>query len=137
MRSGIKPDEAMIEEYKAIKITRTEKIWIMDICNSKLEVIFKGDKSFDYNNLPEKLPSNEPRFVVYDFDYETEEVPPRKASKLIFIFWCPLTANAQKRFTYSSSLSEIVSTLGAIQKQFQIDDYSLLEYNEIRKQLLK
>lgn len=137
MRSGIKPDEAMIEEYKAIKINRTEKVWILDINNSKLEVVFKGDKNFDFNTLPDQLPSDQPRFVIYDFDYETDEKPPRKSSKLVFIFWCPMTAGAQKRFTYSSSLSEIVSTLGAIQKQFQVDDYSQLEYSEIRKQLLK
>jgi cofilin len=139
MRSGIKPDEQMIEEFKNVKIARTEKVWVLSIneSQSRLEVLLKGGKDFEFKNLADQLPSNEPRFVVYDFDYETDEKPPRKTNKLIFVFWCPLTSGATKRFKYSSSISEVVSTLGAIQKQLQIDDYSGIDYDEIRKQLLK
>lgn len=139
MRSGIKPDEQMVEEYKKLKFGKEEKVWVLAIneSQSKLEVLFKGGKEFEFKELVDQLPSNEPRFVVYDFEYETDENPPRKTSKLIFIFWCPMTSGAQKRFKYSSSISEIVSTLGAIQKQFQLDDYSGIDSEEIRKQLLK
>ena len=139
MRSGIKPDEKLVEEYKNLKYGRGEKVWVLSIneSESKLELLFKGGKDFAFKDLADQLPSNEPRFVVYDFDYETDEKPPRKTSKLIFIFWCPMDSGASKRFKYSSSISEIVSTLGAIQKQFQIDDYSGIDFDDIRKQLLK
>lgn len=139
MRSGIKPDEALIEEYQDLKIKGTVKVMVLAIneSESKLETVFKGDKTFAYKDLFDQLPANEPRFVLYDFDFDTDENPPRKTNKLIFIFWCPLTASAKQRFTYSSSIGEIVSTLGAIQKQFQVDDFAGLDFETIRKQLLK
>lgn len=139
MRSGIKPDEALIDEYQNLKIKGTVKVMVLAIneSESKLELVFKGDKTFSYKDLFDQLPSNEPRFVLYDFDFDTDENPPRKTNKLIFIFWCPLTSSAKQRFTYSSSIGEIVSTLGAIQKQFQVDDFAGLDYETVRKQLLK
>ncbi len=137
MRTGIKPDEDLIAEYQNLKIHNTLRVMILDINKDKLECVFKADSNFNYKDLFAQLPSNEPRFIVYDFDYETNENPPRKTNKLIFIFWCPLTAPATKRFTYSSSIGEIVNTLGAIQKQFQVDDFAGLDYETIRKDLLK
>jgi cofilin len=137
MKSGIKPSEEMIAEFKAIKINRTEKVWILEIKSDKLDYNFRGDSSFKYEDLFDKLPTNEPRYIIYDFDYETDENPPRKTSKLIFIFWCPITCPAMKKFTYTATHSETVDLLGAIQKVLQVDDIAGLDYETVRKQLLK
>ena len=136
MNSGIIPGEEMIEAYKNLKF-RKEKVWVLMINSTNtLEVVFKGDNTFQYKDLVEQLPSNEPRFVIIDFDYETNEKPPRKANKLLFFCWCPMTSPVTKRFTYTSATNGIVSTLGAIARTYQFDDYSDLEYEEIRKSLL-
>jgi cofilin len=133
MNGAIKPDEALIEEFNAFKTNKTDKALILAINNSKLEISFKGDKDFDFNSLSDHLPRDQPRFVIYDFEYETREVPPGKFRKIICIYWCPITASARNRFTYSDSLSGLTA-LGGIQKQFQVDDYSGLEYDIIRNQ---
>ncbi len=137
MRSGIKPDEKLIEEYKDLRYNRKIKCMILGINESNLEITFKGDDKFCWKDLDSNLlPGNEPRFIFFDFGYQTNENPPIKTNKLICIFWCPLLAPAKKRFTYTSTLSDVVNTLGAVQKQFQAADLSDLEYEVIRKQLL-
>jgi cofilin len=133
MNGAIKPDEALIEEFNAFKTNKIDKALILAINNSKLEISFKGDKDFDFNSLSDCLPRDQPRFVIYDFEYETQEVPPRKISKIICIFWCPITASSRNRFTYADSFLGI-KALEGIDKQFQVDDYSELEYDIIRKQ---
>jgi cofilin len=139
MRSGIKPDEEVLAEFNLLKKDRKLKTMIFEINaeDSKLQCVFRGDSNFSYKDLFDKLPSDEPRYIAYDFDYTSDEKPPRKCNKLILILWCPQDAAAKQKFLYSSSISEIATTLGSIQKTFQVDDFSGMDYEEIRKQLLK
>ena len=39
--------------------------------------------------LREKLSISEPRFVITNGNYMTDENPPRQTNKIIFIFWMP------------------------------------------------
>ncbi len=137
MRTGIKPSEEQIAEYQDLKIHGKLQCIIYKIENSVLITESRHETgSFyfekDFANL---LPKDEPRYAAVEFHYETEENPPRKTNKLIFIFWCPLTAPAQKRFTYSSSMNSIANEFGAIQKQFQFDNLADVEYSAIKKQM--
>ena len=136
MNSGIVPGSDMIEAYRNIHYKRTEKCWVIAINNSNLEVVFKGDSSFQYKDLVQHLPAKEPRFVIVDFDYETNERPARKTNKLIFISWCPTESPITKKFTYVSAMAGVVNTLGAIQKQIQCDSYDQLDYETIRSSCL-
>jgi cofilin len=139
MRSGIKPDEEVLAEFNQLKKEFKLKTMIFEINaeDSKLQCVFKGDKNFSYKDLFDKLPADEPRYIAYDFDYSTNENPPRKTNKLILILWCPQDASSKKKFLYSSSVAEIATTLGSIQKTFQVDDFAGMDYDEIRNQLLK
>jgi cofilin len=133
------PDESIIEDFNNLKIKKLQRCLVLAINENKLQVTHKGDQEFSFKNLTDNsiLPTNEPRFVIYDFDYETEEVPPRKTSKLIFIFWCPVQCAAKLKLVYSSSVSETVCTLGGIRAQFEFGSYSDLDYESVRKELLE
>ena len=139
MRSGIIPESEVLTEFNLLKKDRKLKTMIFEITeDSKLQCVFRGDNNFSYKDLFDKLPSEEPRYIAYDFDYPSDEKPlPRKCNKLILILWCPQDAPAKKKFLYSSSVAEIATTLGSIQKTFQVDDFSGMDYDEIRNQLLK
>ena len=137
MNTGITPSQEIVDVYKQLKVGKI-KILILKINDkSELEIAFQGDKSFNYKDMFEHLPTTEPRYVFYDFDYETDENPPRKTNKLIMISYIPLTAPAKLRFPYSSGTSSLHSSLGAIQKHFQVDDFAGLDFDTIRKSLLK
>jgi len=135
MRGGIEPDENIISQYQDLKKGHTIKTMIFSIENDKLEIVFKGDKNFAYKDLFDLLPANEPRLILYDFDYETLEKIPRKTSKIILILWCPMSSVALKRFVYSNSVKGIADSLGGVQSIFQADDFQGIDYDTIKKQL--
>ena len=135
MNNGIIPGEEMKKAYQDLKYGK-EKVWVLAINANSLEIVFKGDNTFQYKDLVQHLPAKEPRFVIIDFDYETDECPPRKTSKLIFICWCPVESPPIKRFTYPSAINGIVNTLGAISKTLQCDCYADLDYDVVRKSCL-
>lgn len=138
MRSGIKPDEELLAEFKELKMNQKFKTMIFEITDDgRLQIVFKGDKNFSYKDLFDQLPSDQPRYIAYDFDYQTDENPPRKTNKLILILWCPNDCAPKKKFTYSSSFNDITNTLGSIQKVIQVDDFAGLDFETVRKQLLK
>ena len=89
MNSGISPTEEHVEEFNLLKMKGLNKILIFSLNAemNKLELLFKADKAFQYDDLKAMLPNDDCRFVVYDFDYETLESPPRKTSKLIFRYY--------------------------------------------------
>ena len=74
---------------------------------------------------------------MYDFDYETDEKPPRKTSKLMLICWAPVAAPMKRKFTYSSTKNAIKASFTGIQKDLQPSDWSDLDHAVIRKELLK
>ena len=134
----------MIEDYNNLKIKRTEKVWILRIDTIKnssthidedsLVIEFRGDTTFQYKDLADLLPKNDPRMIILDFDYETDE--PRKTNKLILFNWCPVASPITKKFKYASTSGSVASTLGAIQKIMQVSDYSDLEFSKIRASCL-
>ena len=139
VESGIKPSDADIEEFNNLKMKGLYKVLVLSINNegNSLQVEFKGDKTFNYDDLKNYLPKDDCRFVIYDFDYETDEKPPRKTSKLVLVYWAPITAPMKRKFTYSSTKNAIKSAFTGIQKDLQPSDWSELERDVLRKELLK
>jgi cofilin len=139
VESGIRPSETDIEDFNNLKMKGLYKVLVLSINTegNSLQVEFKGDKTFNYDDLKNYLPKDDCRFVVYDFDYETDEKPPRKTSKLVLVYWAPITAPMKRKFTYSSTKNAIKSAFTGIQKDLQPSDWSELERDVLRKELLK
>lgn len=140
MISGIKPNEDHIKEFNSLKLSKSSKVLIFKISGTKtegnLELEFKGDKDFDYKTLYEILPSDEPRYVVYDFEYYTDEKPPRKTNKLILFFWCPTACSITNKFLYASTKDSVRGSFNGIQKDIQASDLSEIDFDSVRKDLL-
>ncbi len=77
------------------------------------------------------------RFLLIDFEYETDEKPPRSTNKLILIFWCPDVAKIKRKFTFSSTKDALKRNFAGIQKDFQASDISDIDFETIRKELMK
>jgi len=141
MRSGIKPNSEICQKFLKLKLDRTLKCMIFGFTeNNEIEIIYEGDNQHSYKDLfvdPTTLPDNKPRIIVYDFDYETNENPPRKTNKLILIYWCPQRTPIQKKFTYTASINEIANTFGGIQKIIQVDCANDMSYEVIRSECLR
>jgi cofilin len=53
------------------------------------------------------------------------------------IYWCPDSCKINKKFVYSSTKEPIKRALQGIQKDIQASDISELDYDVVRKELLK
>lgn len=133
----IKATSDILDVYRQLKIDRKLKCIIFKLTNGQLEVDLTKDTSFNFNELADVLPAKEGRFVIVDFEYETDEVPARKVDKIIMISWAPMTAPPMQRFSYSSGATTVANELGAISRHFQASDLNELDYETFRKELLK
>jgi hypothetical protein len=61
--SGIKTDDIITSTFNDLKLNRTLKCIILNIdSSSQLSIEFKGDKTFQYKDLVDKLPKSDPRY---------------------------------------------------------------------------
>ena len=134
MVSGVNPTSEHTALFNELKIDRLHKCLIFDLIdkNSKLDCIFTGDKDFQWDSLQELLPKDDCRFVIYDFNYETDENPPRPENKLLAILWAPETAKVKRRVPFSTSFNGLKSAFTGLQKDVQASDWSYLEYKSVR-----
>jgi cofilin len=137
--SGIKCNSEITAAFNELKIERTLKCLVLKIdkANTGLEIDFQEDKTFDYSQLVDKLPKDDPRFVLVDFEYETNENPPRKTSKLILFFWCPDNSKINRKVVFSSTKHSIKTALTGIQKDLQASDHSDFDFENVRKEMLR
>lgn len=136
MVSGIQCNEEVYSVYKLLKNDRSIKAMIMKI-NEKPEVIVEHQwktAGFDHDEFINKLPSDDGRFAIMDFEYETQDG--RKDFKIVFILWCPINCKPQKKMKYSTSVGGIANALGAIAINIQADSISDITYDSLKGKLL-
>jgi len=76
-------------------------------------------------------------FVIYNLEYETDEKPPRKTSKLILISWSPVSAPMRRKFALASGKKQLKISFTGIQKDFQFTEYEEVSFADIMRELLK
>ena len=138
MVTNIHANEQDLKDYQDLKGNRICKYIILKIeGDSNLAVEYKSGKDEGIEDLKTRLPVDDARYVIYDFDFETDENPPRKTSKIILILWVPQGCGPKKRFTYAGTKTALKSDFQGIQKDFQISDLSEICEVHIRKELLR
>ena len=122
MNSGIKTTDEQIEKYTNLKVNRTNTYMICSI-NENLDglVIEKlGDKGASYQEMVDQLPKDDCRYVIMDLEYETNENPPRKTSKLVLFLWAPISTKTKRKFTFAASNDGLKKAFQGIQKEIQV-----------------
>eukprot|EP01083_Nonionella_stella_P046518 124565_1 len=137
MVSGIKTKDTCIDLFNQIKMDKSLQYVTFKIDGDNIaeDVVMKKGGS-TYAEFVKTMGQG-PRFVVYDYDYKTEEVPPREVSRLIFFFWCPDTAPVKAKMMYSSSKEDFKSKLVGIHKYIDVQDISSLDEKEVVESLRK
>jgi len=140
MQTGIVPSEQNLKDYNDVKFRKSNCIIFKIADGDTLEMTFKAGKDFKFSDLSEEennalVPSNEPRYIFINFEYFTDENPPRKTEKLIQIVWAPMAAKPSEKFKYSSSRGPISTAFGSITKCVQADDYSSLSYDNVKSNI--
>lgn len=134
---GINPTEDQVKLYNQLKVDKSIRCLILALNKDRngLETEFTGDRDFTLKDLHEKLPKDNCRYVIFDFDYETKENPPRATSKLLLILWSPDIAPIKVKVPFTSTKNDIKAAFVGIQKDILASDFAILDPEELRNEL--
>ncbi|XP_021651581.2 actin-depolymerizing factor-like [Hevea brasiliensis] len=74
----------------------------------------------NYDDFTASLPANECRYVVYDFDFTTNENVQK--SKIFFIAWASDESKVRSKMLYASSKDKFRRELDGVQVELQAKD---------------
>ncbi|KAJ1857118.1 cofilin [Coemansia sp. RSA 1822] len=146
MSSGIEVDNLCFDVYNDVKTSKL-KFVIYKISDDKKSVIVDStsnepakDKDGNevaakddlYEEFLSRLPKDEGRFAVYDFDYEIEG---GKRNKLLFYAWAPDTAAIKSKMLYASTKQNIRQKLVGISSDVQATDEEELSHENVLNNL--
>ena len=125
-----------IQLYQDLKIDEKYRYIILALTKDRnaLEIVSLGERDKSLKDLEQFLPNNDCRYVVFDFEFETFENPPRPTRKILLISWAPDIAPIKVKVPFASSKTEIRSAFQGIQKDIQASDLSILDFEELRKE---
>ena len=139
MDIGILTADECVTEFQAIKMQKSHRFLSFKIKDYKevssqnyLNLIIiinqvvldvKGDRDSTWEEFTKVLPKNENRYVVYDFDYTTDEKPPRQLSRLIFVYWSPDGSSLKDKTIYATNKEKFKGKI-TCSKEFQATDLS-------------
>lgn len=125
-----------IQLYQDLKIDEKYRFIILGLTKDRnaLEIVALGEREKSLKDLEAHLPNNDCRYVVFDFEFETFENPPRPTRKILLISWAPDIAPIKVKVPFASSKTEIRSAFQGIQKDIQASDLGILDFEELRKE---
>ncbi|KAK9450794.1 Cofilin/tropomyosin-type actin-binding protein-domain-containing protein [Limtongia smithiae] len=123
--------------FQELKLGRSLKFIIFSLNATKTEIVVlekSADKSYD--EFLSKLPENDCRYAVYDFEYELAGGE-GKRSKILFFTWSPDSAPVRSKMTYASSKDAIRRALNGIAIEIQGTDFSEVAYESVLDKVSK
>ncbi|KAI5818985.1 hypothetical protein BZA77DRAFT_175525 [Pyronema omphalodes] len=101
----------------------------------KTIVVEKSGSEAEYSVFEQLLPEQEPRYAVYDFEYDSGE---GKRKKICFYSWSPDDAPTRAKMVYASSKSDFRNSLGgSIHAEIQGTDRAEIDYNTVLAKVSK
>ena len=88
----------------------------------------------EYDAFLEKLPENECRYAVYDFEYDIGGGE-GKRSKIVFFTWSPDTAPVRAKMVYASSKDSLRRALNGVAADVQGTDFSEVAYDAVHEKV--
>ncbi|KAI9912586.1 hypothetical protein PsorP6_005379 [Peronosclerospora sorghi] len=105
--NAIVPTDAVIAEFKLLKMRRKYRYILFRIEADKVVVDATSPPSATFANFNAALPDSDCRYAVYDHDYITPDG--RKSNKLFFVTWIPQNSHPGYKMAYTHAKSAIQS----------------------------
>lgn len=134
---GIHPSDEQIALYNELKIEKKHRYLVFNLNKERNAILTAqvGERDKTLKDLEEFLTKTlDCYYVIYDFEYQTFENPPRDTSKLIMINYAPDNAPIKTKVPFTSTRADIKASFVGIQKDIQTSDNSLLDHEELRKE---
>ncbi|CAE7871448.1 COF1, partial [Symbiodinium sp. KB8] len=144
--SGITVSDSLLEAYEAVKLKSANKFLLFTLekvgeSGSKSTWDWKiveasekdGDNKERWEEMTGKLPEDEARFVVFDF--QDTKADGRLVKKLVLIKWCPDTVHFRTKPIIGASYQTLKNKLDGIALDVEATDFDEIEYETIKKLL--
>eukprot|EP00341_Mesodinium_pulex_P015770 CAMPEP_0116937284 /NCGR_PEP_ID=MMETSP0467-20121206/31406_1 /TAXON_ID=283647 /ORGANISM="Mesodinium pulex, Strain SPMC105" /LENGTH=138 /DNA_ID=CAMNT_0004619057 /DNA_START=51 /DNA_END=467 /DNA_ORIENTATION=+ len=128
--SGVAVHDDVVEAYQNLKLGHKHKYVIFKLNDDLTEVVvdFTAGADASYDEFVGKLPENDCRYVVYDFEYDAGE---GKRNKILFVVWAPDTAKIKSKMLYASTKDSVRKKLVGIGSEIQATDLSEIDYDTV------
>ena len=135
--SGITLTDEQIDVYNELKLHKKFKgiVYVLNENRDAFDITKTFDPSDKLEDIAEFLPKDNCAFLVLDFEYKTDENPPRDTAKIILISWVPDSAPIKRKVPHSSSTEELKCVLTGIHKLIQASSASDITYEYIKGEL--
>ncbi|KAL0080182.1 hypothetical protein J3Q64DRAFT_1753084 [Phycomyces blakesleeanus] len=130
MSTGVAVSDECIDLYSEFKLRKKYKYIIFKLADDNKEIIVeKKAETGNYEDFLECLPSDEPRYAVYDFEYEKPGEGQR--SKITFYAWIPDTSKVRQKMLYAASKDALRKKLVGLAIEIQGTDLSEVDYDAV------
>lgn len=136
MATGIKVADDCVAAFNDLKIGHKYRYCVMAINDKADEVVVleKADTSADYDSLLAKLPEDDCRYVVFDYEFEKDG---GKRNKIVLISWAPDTAKIKSKMMYTGTQRSLKQKLVGIQVEVQATEQSEIAEESILEKVLR
>ncbi|MEU3262408.1 actin-binding ADF family protein [Streptomyces bacillaris] len=129
MSSGTAVEDSVVQAFQELKTKRTVNTIFYRLSDDLSTIVPDTKGTWTHDELLDKLPKDEPRFVVYDLAFT--KVGEGVRNRVTLISWCPEGTKIKQRMVHSSSYGTLKNTLDGIQVYIQATDLSDVEYDEL------
>ena len=134
MSSGVTASDEVVTTFNDIKMGHKHKYAIFKISDDLSSVVLETTSSeASWESFTSALPQNSCRYVVYDFDFKSDDG--RDMSKILFIVWAPDSAKIKEKMLITSSKDAVKKKLVGIGKEVQATDASEVDKQAILDQV--
>ncbi|PCH39909.1 actin depolymerizing factor [Wolfiporia cocos MD-104 SS10] len=129
-QSGVGVSQNCINAYQSLKLGKKIKYIIFTLNSDNTEIVVeKESESTNYDEFLADLPEAEPRWAVYDFEFEKEGAG--KRNKITFFSWSPDDSKIKQKMLFASSKDALRRSLVGIAAEIQGTDYSEVAYESV------
>ncbi|KAJ2923764.1 hypothetical protein H1R20_g13333, partial [Candolleomyces eurysporus] len=127
--SGVGVNADCLTAYQDLKLGKKHKFVIYQLNAQNTEIVVEKTSSGNYEEFLESLPEDQPRFAVFDFEFEKEGAG--KRNKITFFSWSPDGSKIKQKMVYASSKDALRRSLQGVALEIQGTDLEEVSYETV------
>eukprot|EP01027_Heterolobosea_sp_BB2_P020795 GEZU01029704.1.p1 GENE.GEZU01029704.1~~GEZU01029704.1.p1 ORF type:complete len:139 (-),score=72.27 GEZU01029704.1:235-651(-) len=129
MSSGVGVNDECIQEYNLLKMNQKYRFILFKMNDSNTEIVVDTTSTEnDYDAFIKALPPADCRYVVYDFEFDTDG---GKRNKIVFLNWAPEKSKIKNKMLYAASKDAFKKKLVGLGLEVQATDLSEVARQEV------
>jgi cofilin len=122
-----------VDSFADLKVYQKHRYILYRLSEGNDGIILEkaSQRNATYAELLEDLPSDDPRYIVYDYEYKDDSGALK--SKLALILWAPSIADNERRVLIESVKKDVKARLPGIQFEYSAVDLPGIQEQAFKK----